>query len=41
LIDRLLGEIAYGYGVAPIVHQRGNETHQLPADDIRLEEIGL
>ena len=37
LIDRLLAEIAYGYGVAPIVHQRGNETHHLPADDIRLE----
>src|SRR5271165_6730412 len=37
LIDRLLAEIAYGYGVVPIVHQRGNETHHLPADDIRLE----
>ena len=37
LIDRLLAEIAYGYGVAPIVHQRGNETHLIPADDIRLE----
>lgn len=37
LIDRLLAEIAYGYDVEPIVHQRGDETHLIPADDIRLE----
>ncbi len=37
LIDRLLAEIAYGYGLAPIVHQRGGETRVIPADDIRLE----
>ncbi|MGO9673444.1 MAG: potassium channel family protein [Methylocella sp.] len=37
LIDRLLSEIAYGYGVAPIVHQRGDRIHVIPVDDIRLE----
>lgn len=37
LIDRLLAEIAYGYGLAPVVHQRGGETRVIPADDIRLE----
>ncbi len=37
LIDRLLAEVSYGYGLAPIVHQRGAETRVIPADDIRLE----
>jgi Trk K+ transport system NAD-binding subunit len=37
LVDRLLAEIAHGYGLAPIVHQRGGETRVIPADDVRLE----
>jgi Trk K+ transport system NAD-binding subunit len=37
LIDRLLAEIAYGYGVTPIIHQRGDEVSFFPSDDIRLE----
>ncbi|MGD0292140.1 MAG: NAD-binding protein [Candidatus Binataceae bacterium] len=37
LIGHLLAEIAYGYDVAPIVHQHGDTTHLLPADDIRLD----
>ncbi len=37
LIDRILAEIAYGYGVAPIIHKRGAETRFNPSDDIRLE----
>jgi Trk K+ transport system NAD-binding subunit len=37
LIDRLLSEIAYGYGVAPIFHQRGDKIHVIPTDDIHLE----
>ena len=37
LIGHLLAEIAYGYDVAPIVHQHGDTTYLLPADDIRLD----
>jgi Trk K+ transport system NAD-binding subunit len=37
LCDLLLSEIAYGYGVVPIAHQREQETARLmPTDDLRL-----
>jgi Trk K+ transport system NAD-binding subunit len=37
LIDRLIAEVAYGYGVTPIAHQRGEALHIIPSDDIRLK----
>lgn len=37
LIGRNLSEIAYGYGVAPILHRRGVERRFNPSDDIVLE----
>jgi Trk K+ transport system NAD-binding subunit len=37
LNDLLLAEVAYGYGVVPILYQKGDETPKLmPSDDIRL-----
>ncbi|AFY46162.1 K+ transport system, NAD-binding component [Nostoc sp. PCC 7524] len=38
LNGRLLGEIAYGYGVVPILHTRNNQRTPkfMPSDDIRL-----
>jgi Trk K+ transport system NAD-binding subunit len=33
----LLAEVAYGYGVVPVLYQRGEETPTfMPSDDIRL-----
>ncbi|MGO9431384.1 potassium channel family protein [Rhodoblastus sp.] len=37
LIGRPLSEIAYGYGVAPIIHRRGEDKRFNPSDDIVLE----
>jgi Trk K+ transport system NAD-binding subunit len=37
LIGRNLSEIAFGYGVAPIIHKRGSEKRFNPSDDIVLE----
>ncbi|MGO9943468.1 MAG: potassium channel family protein [Rhodoblastus sp.] len=37
LIGRTLAEIAYGYGVAPIIHRRGDDKRFNPSDDIVLE----
>lgn len=37
LIGRNLAEIAYGYGVAPIIHKRSAERRFNPSDDIALE----
>jgi Trk K+ transport system NAD-binding subunit len=37
LIGRLLAEVAYGYEVIPILHQRGEQTRLIPTDDLRLE----
>ncbi len=37
LHDLLLSEVAYGYGVVPILHQKDQETPTfMPSDDIRL-----
>lgn len=34
----LLGEVAYGYGVVPVLYQKGEETPKLmPSDDMRLD----
>ncbi|WP_294540877.1 NAD-binding protein [uncultured Rhodoblastus sp.] len=38
LIGRNLSEIAFGYGVAPMIHQRGDLKRFIPSDDIVLEE---
>lgn len=34
----LMAEIAYGYGVVPLIHQRGNNASEavMPSDDVRL-----
>lgn len=38
LNQRLLAEVAYGYGVIPILHQRSGQTATLlPKDDLRLQ----
>ena len=39
LNGRLLAEIAYGYGVVPILHQKstGESARLMPSDDIRLQ----
>ncbi|MEA5420121.1 NAD-binding protein [Spirulina sp. CCNP1310] len=38
LVHRLLAEVAYGYGVVPLLHQKkGGETYFLPSDDLRLQ----
>lgn len=38
LHGKLLGEIAYGYGVVPLLHERGKTPVRLmPTDDMRLE----
>jgi Trk K+ transport system NAD-binding subunit len=38
LTNCLLAEVAYGYGVVPILHQRvGREAVLLPVDDVRLQ----
>ena len=39
LNGRLLAEIAYGYGVVPILHQKGGHepARLMPSDDIRLQ----
>jgi Trk K+ transport system NAD-binding subunit len=37
LIGRNLSEIAFGYGVAPIIHKRGAEKRFNPSDDVVLE----
>ncbi len=38
LNQQLLGQIAYGYGVIPILHQRSGQTVTLmPTDDLRLQ----
>ncbi len=37
LNGKLLAEIAYGYGVVPILHTRDRETRLMPSDDIQLK----
>lgn len=43
LVNQLLSEVAYGYGVVPIFHQKKHPTSQdtaeglMPSDDVRLE----
>jgi voltage-gated potassium channel Kch len=39
LNGRLLAEVAYGYGVVPILHQRSlkEQIHLMPSDDLRLD----
>jgi len=37
LIGRLLGEVAYGYEIVPILHQRGEQIRLIPTDETRLE----
>jgi Trk K+ transport system NAD-binding subunit len=37
LIGRNLSEIAFGYGVAPMIHQRGDLKRFIPSDDTVLE----
>jgi Trk K+ transport system NAD-binding subunit len=37
LIDRLLAHVAYGYGVVPVLHERGAASALNPSDDIKLE----
>ena len=37
LNGRLLAEIAFGYGVVPILHARDQETKLMPSDDIQLQ----
>lgn len=37
LIGRNLSEIAFGFGVAPIIHRRGDQKRFIPSDDIVLE----
>lgn len=44
LVDRLLSEVAYGYGVMPIFHQKANRQFQadsteffMPSDDVKLQ----
>ena len=37
LIDRQLAHVAYGYGVVPVLHERGAASALNPSDDIRLE----
>jgi Trk K+ transport system NAD-binding subunit len=37
LIGRNLSEIAFGYGVAPMIHRRGDQKRFMPSDDTVLE----
>jgi len=37
LNGKILAEVAYGYGVVPVLHQSSEHTHWMPQDDIRLK----
>jgi Trk K+ transport system NAD-binding subunit len=37
LVGRTLSEVAFGYGVAPMIHRRGERKRFIPSDDITLE----